>query len=208
MKVRPAFMEQCALFLPHCHDLISGFLNQNVSQQIFQLDESHHVQLDERFRNLDGILRTSPRHLHEEAVILFLLNFFVDFISNIMPAAQAGQPAKPLRSTLSIYEVLKWIDAHYKNPLTVDQIAEELHFSTNYLSKIFRRQTGKSIPEYLTEKRLEQARILLNSHLLSVEEISKETGFNSPSYFIRVFKKKYGTTPHQYRLNTNQMYRE
>ena len=205
LKVRPTFLEQCAHVLPHCHDLISSFLNQKRSRQIFQLNEEHQASLDERYRNLDGILRTSPRYLHNEAVILFLLNFFIDFIANIMPAAQAGRPVKPLRSAQSIYEVLKWIDAHYKKQLTLDQIAEELHYSPNYLSKLFRRQTGISIPEYLTEKRLEQARILLHTHQ-SVEEISKETGFNSPSYFIRVFKKKFGVTPHQYRLSLSQMY--
>ncbi|MDF2713862.1 MAG: AraC family transcriptional regulator [Paenibacillus sp.] len=205
-KVKPSFLDQCAHFLPRCHDMISGFINHNESRQIFQLNDAQHVQLDDRFRNLFETLRTSPLNMHEEAVILFVLNFFVDLTIKIMPNANAGQPIKPFRTTQRVGEVLKWIDANYKEQFKLDKLAEDLHYSASYMSKLFRRQTGKSIPEYVTEKRLEQARILLHTQTLSVEEISEQTGFNSPSYFIRTFKNKYGVPPHQYRLNVSKMY--
>lgn len=206
IKVKPTFLEQCAHFLPRCHDMISGFLNDSGSRQIFQLNESQHAQIHERFRSLNETLSTNIHHVHEEAVILFLLSFFIDLTTSIMPNAAAGQPIKPLRTTQRVGEVLKWIDAHYKEPYSIDKLAEDLHFSANYMSKLFRQQTGKSISEYIMEKRLEQARVLLLAGQLSVEEISEETGFNSPSYFIRMFKNRYGVPPHQYRLNASKTY--
>lgn len=206
VKVKPTFMEQCSHFLPRCHDIISGFLNDDASPQIFQLNELQHDQLHDRFRNLHDVSTSNKGDLHEEAAILFILNFFIDLIVNIMPTAVAGRPTKPLRTTQRINEVLKWVDAHYKERFTLDKLAEDLHFSANYISKLFRQQTGKSIPEYVTEKRLEQARTLLRTETVSIEEISEEMGFNSPSYFIRTFKNKYGVPPHQYRLNVLKMY--
>jgi len=206
IKVKPTFLEQCASVLPRCHDLISGFLNDEESSQIFGLNESQHALLHERFRNLDEILRTSnDRPLNEEAVILFLFTFFVDLITTIMPNADAGKPIKPLSTTQHVGKVLKWIDVHYKERYTLDRLAEDLHFSVSYISKLFRRQTGKSIHEYVTEKRLEQARMLLHTPK-SIEAISEETGFNSPSHFIRTFKARFGVPPHQYRLNAAKLY--
>jgi AraC-like DNA-binding protein len=206
IKVKPIFMEQCASVFPQCHDLISGFLNDDGSSQIFGLNEAQHAQLHEKFRNLNEILQTSgSRQLHEEAVILFLFTFFVNLVTTVMPNAEAGKPVKPLRTTQHIGGILKWIDAHYKERYTLDRLAEELHFSVSYMSKLFRRQTGKSIHEYITEKRLDQARLLLHTPK-SVEAISEETGFHSPSHFIRTFKAKYGVPPHQYRLGAAERY--
>ncbi|MBD2865490.1 helix-turn-helix transcriptional regulator [Paenibacillus oceani] len=205
-KVSPAFMDRCALYFPRCFDMVSDFLNRSDRRQIFRLNGSQHDQLEERFRSLDGVLRASPRNLHEEAVILFALHFFIDFMTQMAPTADAGKPIKPLRKSQRVNEVLKWVDAHYKERFTLEKLADDLHFSATYISKLFRQQIGKSISEYVTEKRLEQARILLQTESLSVEEIGEETGFNSPSYFIRMFKQKFGVPPHQYRLNAAQMY--
>lgn len=206
IKVKPTFVDSCASILPRCHELITGFLSDSDCPQLFELNERQHTALHERFRSLNETLMADAHQVHEEAVILFFLSFFVDLTTTILPNAAAGQPVKPLLRTQRIGEVLKWIDAHYKEPYSLDKLAEDLHFSVNYMSKLFRRQTGKSISEYITEKRLEQARMLLLAGQLSVEEISEETGFNSPSYFIRTFKGRYGTPPHQYRLNASKTY--
>lgn len=206
LKVNSTLIESSLTQFPYCQSLVSRFLNEPNYQQVFQLDASRSNLVEAQLHHLNEMLQTDQQKLRVEAVIVFILQLFMSFITNILPASLENQGIKPLRTNQTIHEILKWINIHYKQPYTVNQIAEELYLSANYMSKLFRQQIGKSIPEFITEKRLEQARSLLHNDRLSIEEISKASGFNSSSYFIRVFKSKHGITPHRYRLNLSEIY--
>lgn len=207
MKLNPFYLDSCSSLFPGCHKLISDYLNEP-TQQIFQLDESQHDQLDERMRNLHELINKGARHLHDEAAFIYVLHFFLNLVTHIVPNAAAGKLVKPLQATERVSAVLRRVNERFKEKLTLDMLAEEMHFSANYLSKLFHQHTGRTIPEYITEKRLEHARMLLSTQSSSVEEISQQAGFNSSSYFVRTFKKRYGVPPHQYRLNVSKMYTE
>lgn len=71
--------------------------------------------------------------------------------------------------------------------------------SPDYLTKLFRRENGMSLSEYIIQKRISLAKKLLVTTSLSVVEISQRTGFSYSSYFVRIFKKKTELTPQQYR---------
>ncbi|MNY58324.1 Multiple antibiotic resistance protein MarA [compost metagenome] len=71
--------------------------------------------------------------------------------------------------------------------------------SRTYVSRIFRRETGSSITNYLTARRIKEACSLLMSSGLPIQHIAERIGLPNPSYFIRLFKKEVGVTPFQYR---------
>ncbi len=87
-----------------------------------------------------------------------------------------------------------------KSPeLSVELIAEKMHYSPNYLSSTFKKEIGKSLNSYILELRIEEAKELLVNSELKSSDIAMETGFSSSSYFAFSFKKAVGISPREYR---------
>ena len=83
--------------------------------------------------------------------------------------------------------------------ITLDNLAEELHISAKYLSVLFNKETGSSIPDFIQDIRVNEAKSLLVTSDLTYLEISNMLNFNSQSYFNQIFKKKTGLTPKEFR---------
>jgi len=92
------------------------------------------------------------------------------------------------------------IEAQYSDlSLTVRSLGEQLHFSPSYLTGLFREHTGQSLNHYLTSVRIDKAQRLLEDPAKTVAEISVLVGYLDSHYFTRVFKKRKGMTPSEYR---------
>lgn len=93
------------------------------------------------------------------------------------------------------------IEEQYRNPLLqISTVAEHFNLSATYFGRFFSELTGRNFTNYVNEVRLRHAVELLTSSDATVNQIAEAVGFNSTQYFIRVFKKKYLTTPRGYRL--------
>lgn len=101
--------------------------------------------------------------------------------------------------TRKLKVVIQFIQEHYQQTVTVRELAEVCHFSEYHFMRFFRQHMKMTCIEYLNQYRLEMAARQLVQTDLSVTDIALETGFNNISYFIRVFKKKFGITPREYR---------
>lgn len=91
---------------------------------------------------------------------------------------------------------------------SVENIVSETYYSHATVSNIFREYLGVTLSEYLINLRLEHAAELLTNTSKSTLEICSAVGYDSLSYFIKQFKKKFGVTPHKYRLNTKKINNE
>ena len=101
-----------------------------------------------------------------------------------------------------VVRVKKYISANIKNEdLNRDAIANAVYLNPDYLSRLFKQQTGCSLTEYIQQQRLTLAKNLLAQTRLSVGDIAFDLGYNSFSYFTRVFKAATGYTPMEYRKN-------
>ena len=83
--------------------------------------------------------------------------------------------------------------------LTRTQIAELVHLSADYLSHLFKRETGLSLSEFILLERMEMAKFLLERTSLPIGSIADKVGYSYISYFDKVFKKTFGVTPKDYR---------
>lgn len=99
--------------------------------------------------------------------------------------------------------IKRYIDIHYSQDLNLDTLAQATYMNKYYLSHVFRRSFGTSPIDYLIEKRISTAKFLLGTTKYSVGEISEIVGYNSPSYFSQIFKKRIGLTPRDYRTTYN-----
>lgn len=95
--------------------------------------------------------------------------------------------------------VVTFIEEHYRERISQSMVAKKFHFSTTYFSKYFKKCTGMTYTEYLTDYRLYQARKLLLQTEDSVTRIAEESGFTDDRRLILAFRKVYGDTPLQYR---------
>ena len=104
------------------------------------------------------------------------------------------------KTGLTISCIEQYINRKKEKNITLDSVAEQFHISRYYLSHLFRKSTGFSLIQYLTQRRIGEAQILLQSSEKSVADISLMTGFSSSSYFNNVFRRYVGMTPIQYRI--------
>lgn len=96
-----------------------------------------------------------------------------------------------------VIPILDYIQKHYKEQFTIDELATRFHLSKYYLCHIFKKGTGFSVMEYVIQMRiLEAQRLLRHGH--SVQEAGDGAGFQSYAHFIRTFNTYIGTSPKQY----------
>lgn len=95
-------------------------------------------------------------------------------------------------------KALNYLSHNYKTEISLNIVADYLHISPYYLSRIIKKQTGKNFTDYLTLFRINQSKILLKEKKLSVKEITYSVGFSSQSYFSKVFKKYTGVSPTEF----------
>ncbi len=92
------------------------------------------------------------------------------------------------------------IKENYSNPLFgLEQVTDEISVSPAYFSTTFKKETGRSFVQYLTDVRLEKAKELLKNTDAKTYEIAEKTGFSEPNYFSFIFRKNLGESPSQYR---------
>lgn len=101
--------------------------------------------------------------------------------------------------------VRRYIDLHFKEALTLEQLAEEGHMNKFYLSHAFKREYGISPINYMIAKRIEESKYLLAETDLSMTQIAQLLGFSSLSYFSQVFRRTQSVTPMEYRQSTKNL---
>lgn len=109
----------------------------------------------------------------------------------------------PERNKKEFKQVIKsacdFIHSHYKDDLTLTQMAEYTNLSISHFGSLFKRYTGESLITYINKVRVEKAKELLRNSKDKIYIIAQEIGFSSQPYFIRVFKNITGVSPNEYR---------
>lgn len=98
-----------------------------------------------------------------------------------------------------VYGVKQYIDHNYSASLSLDQLAAQVHLSSSYLSKLFKREMGVNLSTYILNTRIERAKFLLRTTDKKAYEIAEAVGIYDPVYFSKIFKKVTGLKPKQYR---------
>lgn len=131
------------------------------------------------------------------------LMLVLQLMHSLNAALSSGRPDPdmPLHRRPLAYteQVMQWIEEHYDEAITLDDVADAMHLSKFHLSRLFQRETGSSIPQYVTARRIKTACRLLQTTDRTIERIGSDVGIPNPSYFIRLFKKTVGLTPLKYR---------
>jgi AraC-like DNA-binding protein len=92
-------------------------------------------------------------------------------------------------------EVFGFIEEHYHEPISLRDVARAVNLSRGHLTTVVRRKTGRTVLEWVAERRMAQARRLLVETDLSVEEVGRRVGYVDAGYFVRSFRSTHGATP-------------
>lgn len=97
-----------------------------------------------------------------------------------------------------VLQAVQYINARYTEPISLQEVADEVAVSRNYFSEMFKRVTGHNFIDYVIDLRLKRAKELLSTTSLRVYEVADRSGFNDVKYFSKLFKKLVGMTPAEY----------
>jgi AraC-like DNA-binding protein/mannose-6-phosphate isomerase-like protein (cupin superfamily) len=98
-----------------------------------------------------------------------------------------------------VTNVCMYLDQNFKEKISLTEIARQACVSPWYLERIFKKNTGSSVTQYMIDRRLGYAQNLLRDTAKSISVIAEEAGYDNPSYFSQLFKKKFGCNPGAYR---------
>lgn len=104
-----------------------------------------------------------------------------------------------------IETVSNYIEAHLNEKLSIDLLCHELNVSRNFLYRSFHNYYGKTVNDYITERRIARASSLLKETTAPVYEIAESIGFENYTYFCKLFKKQTGLSATEYRLQHENM---
>lgn len=145
---------------------------------------------------IDELCDTRPRG-YQLAVKGCLFQFFFSLLAN----EKKGDPASKVKtkSLEKLKMTLKYVEEHYPEAIRIDDVAALTFYSKSHFMKFFKEHMGMGFIEYLNDYRLTMAARMLVTETLPVLEIAADSGFENLSYFNRLFKRKYGQTPGEYR---------
>lgn len=133
----------------------------------------------------------------EEALLRRSLLFRI--VALVLAEERPAAPPERGRNTL-FFRAKSLLDTRFTEPgLEIAAVARALHITPNHLTKLFRRELGMSVRDYLHQRRLECAEKLLHSSVLSIRETAFAAGFADANYFARFFRRRKGISPGEFR---------
>jgi YesN/AraC family two-component response regulator len=179
-------------------DLLRHF--RNGSHRLLRLTAAEQVALQEKLDTINQLYMHANalafNRLH--AQFLELLLMIHEFCTKSQ--YQSENVSRPAKEKI-VWEILRFIELHYREEFRLDALEKKLHLSKNHLSRIFREVTGIRITEYLNQRRINQAMVMLQSRnkRRTIHTIGLEIGFKTHGHFTRVFKQHTGYSPQQFR---------
>ena len=119
-----------------------------------------------------------------------MLNYILLEIMNVLAYDNKNEHIK---------KAIKYINDNILSPISLSDVSEHIHLSKEYTASIFKKETQKTVTEYITERKMLYAKEMLQSGSFTLPEISANLGYDNYGYFSIIFKRYYGTSPGKYR---------
>lgn len=119
----------------------------------------------------------------------------LDFVHQVL----TDQDMDESKLSKGVAAAVEYVRKHYRESISLEQISQEVHLNSEYLSRIFKEEVGCTYSSFLSETRLKKAAYLLSHTSERVQKIAEQVGYPNVSYFSTTFKKRYGINPYEYR---------
>lgn len=164
--------------------LLSNFLTEIVTD--FYIDDIDSIfdgsELYTELRRLETLDRIGP--------------YIESFLIKILATLKNKQKDS---NSLYVSKAIEYINENIDNDVSLHNVADALYISSNYLSRIFKQETGESFINYVIELKMNKAKTLLEGNTKKIYEIASDLNYKDVDYFSKTFKKVYGITPSEYK---------
>lgn len=126
-----------------------------------------------------------------------LMEIWQQIYEHVEPEETAG--TENGRDTERIRQIMEYIQKHYAEKITLEDLAAQIHLCKSESCRLFKRYMNESMFDYLLSYRVERSLELLRHSGLDVTQIACQVGFANPGYYSRIFKRKMGCTPLEFR---------
>jgi AraC-like DNA-binding protein len=187
----PAWRAHPLLF-PFLHGHSGGVLR-------LQVPADRRPAWDNTIQSIEAEL-TARRDGHRQAALAHLTLLLIEL------ARLAGDVVGDLRRSGEpvLAEAFAVIDRRHTEPLSLRDVAREVGMTPGHLTTIVRRRTGRTVQEWIIERRMAEARTMLEGTDLPVAEIARRVGVFDPGYFSRLFTRRHGISPREWRGRAGQ----
>ena len=120
---------------------------------------------------------------------------WVSFASNAVTQAISDVS----RSNTIVGTVKAYIEDNYASHITKADLGALVFLNSDYLAKVFKKETGIALNDYISSVRVEKAKVMLADESISLGDVAMKAGFDYYSYFSTIFKKQVGISPSDYR---------
>lgn len=138
---------------------------------------------------------TTRRDGYREAALAHLTLLLID-LARLADDADEGLS---LRGTSVVPDVLAVIERRIAEPLSLRDVADELGLTPGHLTTVVRRRTGRTVVDWILDRRMSEARVLLAETDLPIAEIARRVGLPDPGYFARLFRREHDVAPRRWR---------
>lgn len=183
----------------HANPLLSPFVRSSGGEVArFGVPAEDRPEWSRRLRSMDEELREKDPGFREAAGA-YLTLLLVDVVR--LARDVVGQMRLQGRPVLA--EIFRFVEDHYAEPISLRDVARAVNLSSGYLTTFVRRRTGRTVVEWIQERRMAEARRLLVETDESVERIGARVGYDDPTYFARRFRTAHKAPPASWR-NANR----
>ncbi len=120
-------------------------------------------------------------------------------ISNLEKENTQVEDSHEIGGRTLLLQIEKYIEENYKKKISLSDMANELHANKTYLSRLYKNKTGINLFDAIMDKKIEVAKKYLKTTNLKTYEIAEEIGIDDAGYFSKIFKKRTGFSPRQYK---------
>lgn len=198
MESVPIEIILCDIVMPQCTglELIGHFRDQGYEMQVIFLTSYARFEYAQKAITLDSVdylLKPVDFTLLTET-----LRKARDKAESIQ-GFRKYQQKQDAHTEHSMDRIKKYIDEHFQEDIRREDLAELVYLNVDYMSRVFKKDTGVSISTYLIRARVEKAKALLTESRMPINAIAQYVGYSNFSYFTKMFKENTGCSPLEYR---------
>ena len=169
---------------------------------VYSLSKSQQQDFIDLYLRLQDELDNKKRN-YKAMIDMEIIRYFIGFMRDNHAPALENADVQTTSRYQNIYAVADFISRNYEKSYTLDQLAAQFYISKYYLSRTFKEITGYGINEYINIHRIRKAKRLLEETDMSVSKIAHTLGYESVTYFEKVFKMYMTLSPLKYRKTRN-----
>lgn len=171
---------------------VSGYFAENTNEKALHFAAKHNLDKDEIMDLTNQFLKKEiPKKATVDTIVRPLIFMLESYFERKVETADS--------ETVLYHKILRYIGENSHSHITMHELSEKFNYSISTLSHLFSKKSGKSLPAYIDDLRMSEAKWYLTNSNTSITEIALFLGYSSSNYFSTVFKQKFGVTPREYR---------